>query len=104
MEYLLDEHVFPYLKQKYNLKGIIKARLLHSIGLSESSIEEKISDLEKLSNPTVGLAAHAGQVDIRISARADDETAVDEMLDPLENEVRNRLRKWIFSTGRNQLK
>jgi len=98
MEYLLDEHVFPYLKQKYQLKGIIKARLLRSIGLGESSIDEKIADLEKLSNPTVGLAAHAGQVDIRISARADDEPAADTMLNSLETEIRNRLGEWIFST------
>src|SRR5262245_29946554 len=68
MEYILHESVIPYLQKRFNLNEIIKIRVLHCAGLGEGMIDEKIADLETLSNPTVGLAAHTGVVDIRIAA------------------------------------
>src|SRR5688572_23959354 len=73
MEYILHESIIPYLQKRFNLNQIIKIRILHCAGLGEGLIDEKIDDLEKLSNPTVGLAAHTGVVDIRIAAKAKDE-------------------------------
>ncbi|NJN44265.1 MAG: hypothetical protein HC806_05785 [Anaerolineae bacterium] len=46
-------------------------RILRTAGVGESQIDEKISDLEELTNPSVGLAAHSGQVDVRIVATAE---------------------------------
>ncbi len=73
MEYLAEHEVFPYLRQRYQLRGIIKARVLHTAGMGESVIDEHIGEFEKLANPTVGLAAHYGIVDIRITAKAESE-------------------------------
>jgi nicotinamide-nucleotide amidase len=47
-------------------------------------IDEKIDDLETLSNPTVGLAAHTGVVDIRIAAKAKNEAEADAMIAEIE--------------------
>lgn len=96
MEYLLDHMVIPYLRKRYQLTGIIKARLVHTAGVGESQIDERISDLERLSNPTVGLAAHSGQVDVRITAKADKESVADQMIQLLEQELRQRLGDWIY--------
>src|SRR3990172_10571711 len=70
MEHLLHEAVIPYLQARYNLDQIIKVRLLHTAGAGEADIDESIGDFELLANPTVGLAAHSGIVDIRIAAKA----------------------------------
>jgi nicotinamide-nucleotide amidase len=59
MEHLFENDVLPYLKNKYNLLGTIKASVLHAAGIGESQIDEWIADLETNANPTVGLAAHA---------------------------------------------
>ena len=59
MEYLLEHAILPYLRERYQLTDVIKTRLLHTAGVGESQIDDKIADLERLSNPTVGLAAHA---------------------------------------------
>ena len=69
MEYLIQNALLPYLRQRYNLKGVIKTRVLHTAGVGESQIDDRISDLEELANPTVGLAAHSGQVDVRITCK-----------------------------------
>jgi competence/damage-inducible protein CinA-like protein len=103
MEHLLETVVMPYLRERYDLKGLIKARILHTAGMGESQIDEIIGDLETLDNPTVGLAAHAGQVDVRITAKADSEAAADEMIAELETELRQRLGDSIYGTDAETL-
>lgn len=95
MKYIFEHGILPYFKERFGLTGIIRARVLHVAGVPESQIDEQIADLEKLSNPTVGLAAHAGSVDVRLTAKAENEAEADKMLDGLEAEVRERLGDWV---------
>jgi competence/damage-inducible protein CinA-like protein len=103
MEYLLQHKVIPYLRQRYDLRGIIKARVLHTSGLGESVIDDLIGDLETLTNPTVGLAAHSGQVDVRITAKAGSEAEADAMIAELEAAIRQRLEKAIYGVNEETL-
>ena len=80
MEYLMQNQFLPYLRQRFDLHGIIKARVIHTAGIGESQIDEMIGDLETLSNPTIGLLAHSGQVDVRITAKANSENEADQMI------------------------
>ncbi len=98
MEYLMENAILPYLRKRYNLHGIIKARLLHTAGAGESQIDDLIGDLETLSNPTVGLAAHSGQVDVRITAKADSEAEADTLIAPIEKIIRERLGEWVYGS------
>jgi nicotinamide-nucleotide amidase len=100
MEYLLENTVLPYLRKRYQLAGLIKARLIHTAGVGESQIDDLIGDLEKLSNPTVGLAAHSGQVDVRITAKADSEEEADEMIAQVERQLVERLGSWIYGADK----
>ncbi|GAB4574034.1 MAG: CinA family nicotinamide mononucleotide deamidase-related protein [Anaerolineae bacterium] len=101
MKYLLVHAVLPYLKERFNLHGIIKARVLRTAGIGESTIDDRIADLMTLTNPTVGLAAHTGQTDIRITAMADDEPTADKMIAEVEAEVRARLGGYIYGTDKD---
>jgi len=103
MEYILHESVIPYLQQRFSLNEIIKIRVLHCAGLGEGMIDEKIDDLETLSNPTVGLAAHTGVVDIRIAAKARDEAEADKMIADIENQIRERLGDVVFGADEDKL-
>jgi competence/damage-inducible protein CinA-like protein len=103
MEHLLQNKVIPYLRQRFDLHGIIKARVLHTSGLGESVIDEMVGDLETHTNPTVGLAAHSGQVDIRITAKAPSEAEADMMIGELEATVRQRLGKAIYGADQETL-
>ncbi len=103
MEYILHESMIPYLQRRFHLDEIIKIRVLHCSGLGEGMIDEKIADLETLSNPTVGLAAHTGVVDIRIAAKARNEAEADEMITQIENYVRERLGDVVFGADEDRL-
>jgi molybdopterin-biosynthesis enzyme MoeA-like protein len=103
MEYLVQHAVIPYLKNSFHLKGMIKTRVIHTAGAGESQIDDRISDLELLSNPTIGLAAHSGQVDVRITAKAVTEAEADRMIAELEETVRLRLGSWVYGADQQTL-
>ena len=103
MEYLLHESVIPYLQTRYNLNQIIKVRLLHTSGAGEGDIDEMICEFETLTNPTVGLAAHTGIVDIRIAAKAETEAEADNMIADVEGQIRERLGTLVFGVDEDTL-
>ncbi len=103
MEHVLHESVIPYLQNRFSLNEIIKVRILHCAGLGEGMIDEKIADLETLRNPTVGLAAHTGIVDIRIAAKAKSESEANEMIAEVETDVRERLGSIVFGADEDTL-
>ncbi len=103
MEHILHESVVPYLQQRYELRDVIKVRVLHCAGLGEGTIDEKIGDLETLSNPTVGLAAHTGIVDVRITAKGESEAAAAALIASIEHDIRDRLGSTVFGADEDRL-
>lgn len=97
MKAMMELTVLPYLRARSGATAIIRRRILRTIGIGESAIDALMPDLMQMSNPTVGLAAHTGQCDVRIAARAESEAEVEAMLDELEAEVRRRIGKYIYS-------
>jgi nicotinamide-nucleotide amidase len=100
MTYLLEHDVLPYLRRRFGLHAIIKARVLRTAALGESRIDTALSDLLTGINPTVGLSAHPGQTDVRITAKAESEEQADLLIAPVEAEIRRRLGTAVYGTGK----
>jgi nicotinamide-nucleotide amidase len=96
MEHITQYTVLPYLKKKFNLQGTIKACVLHVAGVGESQVDEWIMDLETQPNPTVGLLAHPGLIDIRITAKADSLEKADQMIATMVLEIEKRVGNNIY--------
>ena len=94
--YLTEKTILPYLQRKFGIQTVIKIRLLRTAGIGESTIDRMIDDLEESVNPTVGLAAHPGSVDIRVSAKAESKAAADRMLDQMEAQIRSRVGDIVY--------
>ena len=103
METLLLEAVLPYLQQRFDLREAIRVRVLHTAGLGESLVDERVGDLEEAANPTVGLAAHSGIVDVRITARAGSRAEADALIAAVEADVRQRLGAAVFGADDDRL-
>jgi competence/damage-inducible protein CinA-like protein len=103
MEHLMEFTIIPYLRQRLDLHAVIKARVIHTAGVGESQIDNVIGDLELLGNPSVGLAAHSGRVDVRITAKADSEEKAQAMIQEIEGQLRQRLGDWIFGADQESL-
>lgn len=96
MKYLLTESVIPSLLQRYEL-GIIVARTLRTAGIGESSLDDKIGkDILNERNPSVGLAAHHGAVDVRITAKAEDRAHAVRLLDQMQKRLEARISDDVF--------
>lgn len=103
MEHLLAEAVVPWLRARFGLTHTIVVRVLRTAGAGESAIDARIGDLEHRVNPTVGLAAHAGQVDVRIAAKAASEADAAALIAPVEADLRARLGDWVFGADGDTL-
>jgi nicotinamide-nucleotide amidase len=99
MEYMMENAVLPYLRSRQEKPEVIVAKTLRTVGIGESAIDEQLDDLMRLSNPTVGLAAHAGQTDIRITAKADSEAMAQRMIAEVEAQVRARVGEYVYGEG-----
>lgn len=103
MKYLFTEKVVPYLRQKYQL-GVIKARVLKTAGIGESMLDSMIGrELLEGANPTVGLAAHSGQVDVRITAKADTVEEAMVSIARIEQELMGRIGKHVYGHDEDRL-
>jgi nicotinamide-nucleotide amidase len=99
MKHLTETRVLPWLREKMGDDAIILSKTLRTCAVGESLIDEKIADLETESNPTVGLAAHPGQTDVRITAKAKTRADADKLIAEMEARVRERLGDWIYGQG-----
>ncbi len=98
MKWLFENEVEPYLRKKFNLAEVIHYRVLKIIGIGESAVDDKVGHLiANSSNPTVGVLALPGQVDVRIAAKAANREEAMKMIAPVEAEVRGLLGTAIFA-------
>ena len=100
LKWLFDNELVPYLRRRFELSEIITYKILKVADLGESSVDDRIGHLiANSSNPTVGVLAHPGQVDVRIAAKASDEAAAAELIAPVEAEVRELLGTHVFAVN-----
>ena len=100
MKWLVDNRIIPYLKNKFNIEEIIHYRVLKVSDLGESAVDDKIGEIIAHSkNPTVGVLARPGQVDIRITAKAENRNKANSLIDEVDEKISNLLGDNIF--GKN---
>ncbi|MFZ9174232.1 competence/damage-inducible protein A [Vulcanococcus sp.] len=80
----------PWLRQSGLTSGVFASRMLQFWGVSESALAEQMADLLEGSNPTVAPYAGAGEVKLRITAQAETPAAAEQLLAPVEAEIRAR--------------
>lgn len=97
MQYLLHNDVLPRLVERTGTDSVLVSRLLRTWGRSESDIAEVLDDLYQGSNnPSVAFLASAGEIKVRISAKADNAQDSEALIAPIEAEVRARLGSSVF--------
>jgi len=96
LETLFEDYVLPLLHERFQLKTVLHSVVLHAASAGESQIDEWVADLEAGENPTVGLLAHPGVTDIRVTARADTEEEASRMVGDVRAEIITRLGTHYF--------
>ncbi len=98
LKWLFDNEVAPYLRKRFSLSEAITYRVLKVADIGESSVDDRIGHLIANSrNPTVGVLAHPGQVDVRIAAKAAGRQEAMDLIGPVEEEARRLLGRHVFA-------
>jgi competence/damage-inducible protein CinA-like protein len=103
MRYLMENTVGPYLQRRLGQRDVMVTRILRTVAIGESRVDQAIADLETSANPTVGLSAHPGQTDVRIVAKAATYAEAKALVADFEAKIRERLGPVIYSTGHEAL-
>ena len=82
-----QDTAIPFLKTQGYGQNPIYSRSLRFFGIAESALAEKVNHLFDSNNPTVAPYAGKGQVRLRISARAANETAAKLLIEPIAREI-----------------
>lgn len=95
MKPMVKNHVIPYLKTKSPY--VMKSRMLRMLGIGESQMEDLVRGLIKNGkNPTVAPYAKEDDVVLRITAKGKSEEEVEELIKPVEEEIRTILDEYIY--------
>ena len=85
----------PYLRRLS--EGIIVSRSLRVFGMGESAVENLLrDDMNELRNPTLAPYAKTGEVELRITAKADTREEAEAKIDPVEAHVRELLGDLVY--------
>lgn len=97
MKPMFEETVIPFLEKRSEFR--IVSRFLRVFGIGESAMEDLIKDLiENQSNPTIAPYVKEGEVTIRITARYPKDGAHEDIISPVEKEIRKRLGLKVYSS------
>ena len=92
---MFRERAVPWLARLS--EGVIRSRTLRVFGLGESAVESLLRDrMNELTNPTLAPYAKEGEVELRITAKADSPQAADALIAPVEREVRALLGELVY--------
>jgi nicotinamide-nucleotide amidase len=90
MEAMWRATAAPWLRAAGLAEGVFASRMLRFWGVSESALAEQMVDLLDGENPTLAPYAGAGEVKLRLTARASSDPEAQALLAPLEAEIRSR--------------
>ena len=95
-----NEYVEEYLR-KLN-PAVLVSEMVKICGAGESKVETVLKDLiDTQTNPTIATYAKIGEVDVRVTAKGEDEKECRKLLKPVVKEIKKRFGARIFTTDEN---
>lgn len=103
LEAMWAQTAVPYLQSHGWSSGAIVSRMLKFWGTSETALVEKIGPLLDSPNPTVAPYANLGEARLRITAKADTPAAAEQLITPVEAEIRQRTEQNCYGVDGDSL-
>ncbi len=103
MKEMWKETAIDYIRNKFSDGYMFFSNTLKFSGIGESTITEKIDNLLKLNNPTVAPYANLGEVKLRITARAKNESEARNIINPVKEKLKKEFSKFIFGENNESL-
>jgi len=102
MKPMFDNHVRPYLRQFS--EDIMVSRVIRVISLGESAMEDRLRDMmESMTNPTIAPYAKDSECLVRITAKAKSEQEAYDMMEPVIEEIQQKLGIYAYGVDVDSL-
>lgn len=102
MQLMWTKEVFPRLQQKIS-GAIITSKTLKLFGLTEAEVDEKVSPFLSDTNPTLATYAKSDGIYLRITAKANTENEVQQLIAQREADIRAILNDYIWGVDSETL-
>lgn len=103
---MLEEQVMPRLLARSGQQTAIYLKRFHSYGLGESHVDALLKGVEEIvpdGSVKLGFRAHYPQLETKLTVRGTDMDDIHAKLDPVVQEVRQRLGNFILAEDNNTL-
>lgn len=94
---MFEDEVLPRLRTAAGEPAALVSRVLKCWGLGESSIADLLDDLYESANPSVAYMIKNMEVLVRVTAKARSTEEAEQLIAPLEREIRGRLGDVVFA-------
>lgn len=103
LSYLLETEAIPYLRQ--HRPGLIQQDwvILRTVGIMESSLKQKLSDIVQDARHHVTYDSFAGQTNIQLWVQADSEEQIERELTQMKQVVLERLGDHVYGEAEDRL-
>jgi nicotinamide-nucleotide amidase len=103
MREMMEGTILPELAEVAGPSTLV-SRVLRVTGIAEARVGELLDDVFRSSlNPTLAYLATAGEVRLRLTAKAATPVEADALIEPVEKEIRERLGDAVFGAGDQEL-
>lgn len=93
--------MFESIRNYLQTENVIKSILIRCIGIGESSLETKITDIISTDEIDYGIYANKQYVDVKITAKNISESIVDSLLLKYQKLLINRLGSYVYALDKN---
>jgi nicotinamide-nucleotide amidase len=111
MKYIWERGLRPYLRKHYGkkIKQAIRQKTLHTIGIGESLIAQKLGDIGKIARKGKGFEVKLAflpsnyEVRLRLTAYAESEDKAKELIAESEKIIRKKAGEYIYSSDESPI-
>jgi nicotinamide-nucleotide amidase len=103
MARMMDEQVLPRVSASRSGGGAVRARLLRTFGMGESTLDSELKDIAASGNVTLGFRTSFPDNYLRPLARADTAEDAERALDRVCDAIRERLGPLVYGEGNQSL-
>lgn len=102
MKTMFENELLPRLKEKS--EGTIRYKLIKTIGLGESTMEDRVMDLiDSQKDVTIAPYAHVGESYLRVAAKRANAEEADEAISQVVDQIMSRIGDYVYSTDGEEL-
>lgn len=104
MKPMFEKEAIPFLLGVLGTNDVIASRVLKFYGIGEAELEDRVQTiLDKQTNPTVAPLASPDAVTLRLTAKAMSCEAAEQLMDPVEAEIRAIVGDYIYGMNEDTL-